>query len=167
MLSLGEGRKHPFLWGAQNRLEPPYDGGTRWSSWYKLRKASFLLAVLVYWKVNLCFSFQFLALAFLFLFSLLSVSKCPFVSVFLLVLLFVLNHNTICFDLHHVFLLLLLLFRFCCFGILLFWMLATYQKHLSKNWTFWKPQCEKRRKKRTLWQEQLAPQVCSQIVVCL
>ena len=77
-----------------------------------------ILVFLVYKKVNLCFSFQFLVLAFCFCFVCFLFQDVLLFLVFCLFSCFVLNHNIIFVALLLVFL--LLFFGFCCFGILLF-----------------------------------------------
>ena len=118
---------------------------------------------LVSCSFNLCFSFQFLVLAFYvcFLFQ--------DVLFFFLLSCFVLSQNIrFVFALHLVFLLLLLLLfvcLFCCFGILLLFLNFGYLSKISleKLEIPKTPKWKMQKKKRTFWQQQLA-QVCSQIV---
>ena len=98
---------------------------------------------------------------FLFLFCLLFVSRCYFVLFFCLLSCFVLNHIII--DVSFASCVLLVVFCFCCFGVLLVLSFGYLSKSISQTLDIPKNPNMKNAENRTLWQEQLA-QVCSQIV---
>ena len=100
-------------------------------------------------KVTLCFSFQFLVLAFCLCFVCFLFQDVFLFLVFRLFSCFVLNRNIRYFALLLVFLL-LLFFGFCCFGILLFLNFGYLSKTSLKNMEIPEPQNEKRRKRDIL-----------------
>ena len=134
----------------------------------------FLMNITVFPAILVLFGLMFIHFLFSFQFLVPASGSCSISFLFQDVIFFlffwllswvVLDHNRLSFNLLLLFLLILCL----CLCFVFFWFLATYQKHLSKNWKFRKPQKWKMQKRRTFWQEQLA-QVCSHvfyIYVCL
>ena len=115
-----------------------------------------------------CFScflpvFHFCFWFLLYLSVLFFVSRCYFVSVFLLVVLLCFESSCLISCCFASCFLLLVGFGFCCFHICCLLILTTYQKTSLKDLEIAKKAKMKNAQKRTFWQEQLA-QVCSQIV---
>ena len=106
-------------------------------------------------------SFWFLSLFFvLFAFCF----KMLFALLFCLLSFLVLNHNIIYSCFASCFLVVAVVFCFCCFGVCYFLNLANLSANISQNFgNSENPKNKNAEKKTIFWQEQLA-QVCSQIV---